>query len=70
MSSAKETRVLEVLLTHNEPVSCEDLACALGLPLSDIRALALGLQVRGFAVVDGDHDTVEATSDADAALRE
>ena len=25
------TRTIEVLVTHNEPVSCDDLACALGV---------------------------------------
>ena len=70
MKSAEETRLIEVLLTHNEPVSCEDLACALGLPRSDVRAVALELQVKGFAVVDVDHDTVEATPNADVAWRD
>jgi DNA-binding IclR family transcriptional regulator len=66
VGSAREMRLIEVLLTHNEPVSCEDLACALGLPRSDVRVLALGLQARGCTVVDVDHDTVEATPDASA----
>ena len=57
-------RFLEVLLTHNEPVSCEDLSCALGLPRVDVRALAIELQAQGFAVLDADNDTVEATSAA------
>jgi len=67
MSPGEDTRLIEVLLTHNEPVSCEDLACALELPRPDVRALALGLQTRRFVVVDIDHDTVEATPEADAA---
>ncbi len=70
MNSAEETRLIEVLLTHNEPVSCEDLACALRLQRADVEALAIGLQVQGLAVIDVDNDTIEATPAADAALRD
>ncbi len=69
MSSAEEARLIEILLTHNEPVSCEDLACALGMRRAGVQALALRLQVQGFAVVGTDNDTVTATPAADAALR-
>lgn len=67
--SAEETRLIEVLLTHNEPVSCEDLACVLRLQRAEVRALAIGLQAQGFAVVDVNNDTIEATPSTDAALR-
>ena len=69
MSSAAEARLVEILLTHNEPVSCEDLACALSMRRADVHALAVRLQTQGYAVVDTDNDTVAATPGADAALR-
>jgi DNA-binding IclR family transcriptional regulator len=68
MTSAEETRLIEVLVTHNEPVLCEDLACALGMPRAGVRELAIRLQTLGYAVVDNEHDTVAATSAADTAL--
>ena len=69
MSAAEETRLIEVLVTHNEPVSCEDLACALGMTRAGVRELAGRLQTLGYAVVDGDNETVAATPAADSALR-
>jgi biotin operon repressor len=69
MSSAEEARLVEILLTHNEAVSCEDLACALGMQREGVRALALSLQAQGFAVIGNDSDMVTATPAADAALR-
>jgi hypothetical protein len=44
MSSADESRFLEVLVTHNEPVMWLDLACALGLTSAGIEELATSLQ--------------------------
>ena len=67
MSSVEEARLIEILLTHNEPVSCEDLACALGMRRSGVQVLASSLQAQGYAVVDTDNDTVAATPAADAA---
>jgi DNA-binding IclR family transcriptional regulator len=64
----EETRLIEVLLTHNEPVLCEDLACALGISHAGVQELAIRLQTLGYAVVDDDNDTVAATPAADAAL--
>ena len=69
MSSAEETRLIEVLVTHNEPVSCVDLACALRMTRGGVQELAIRLQTLGYAVVDHDSDTVAATPGADAALR-
>jgi len=69
MSSAAEMRLMEVLITHNEPVSCDDLACALGLTPAGVRDLGLGLQRLGYVVVNADRDTVAATPAADSALR-
>jgi DNA-binding IclR family transcriptional regulator len=69
VSSAEEARLIEILLTHNEPVTCEDLACALGMRRAGVRALAIGLETQGYAVVDTDGDTVTATPEADAVLR-
>jgi len=68
MSSAEETRLIEVLVTHNEPVLCEDLACALGLPRARVGELAIMLETLGYAVIDHANDTVAATSAADTAL--
>ena len=69
MSAAEETRLIEVLITHNEPVSAVDLACALGMTRSEVQELAARLQTLGYAVVDDDNETVAATPAADAALR-
>jgi biotin operon repressor len=69
MSSAEETRLLEVLVTHNEPVLYEDLVCALGISRAGVRELAVRLQTVGYAVVDDKTDTVAATPAADAVLR-
>lgn len=69
VSSAAEARLIEILLTHNEPVSCEDLACALGMRRAEVAALGVRLQMQGYAIVDSDNDTVAPTPNADAALR-
>ena len=68
MSNLDETRVIEVLLTHNEPVSCDDLACALRISRGGVQELAIRLQTLGYVVVDENNDTVAATSAADVAL--
>jgi biotin operon repressor len=68
MDSADEARLIEILLTHNEPVSCDDLACALGIRRAEVQVLATRLQTKGFAVVDTDNDTVAATAAADPAV--
>jgi DNA-binding IclR family transcriptional regulator len=69
VSSATERRLIEILITHNEPVLCEDLACALGMARAEVHELAVGLQTQGYAVVDDATETVEATPAADDALR-
>jgi len=69
MSSVEETRLIEILLTHNEPVLREDLACALGISHGEVQALAIKLQTLGYAVVDDANGTVAATPAADTALR-
>ena len=69
MSSVDETRLIEVLIMHNEPVSYVDLACALGMTGARVEELAVRLQTLGYAVVDDENDTVVATPAADAALR-
>ena len=69
MSSAEETRLIEILVTHNEPVLFEDLGCALGMSRGGVRELAIRLQTLGYAVVDDKTDTVAATPAADAVLR-
>ena len=68
MSSAEETRLLEVLVTHNEPVLYEDLVCALGISRAGVQQLAIRLQTLGCAVVDDETDTVAATAAADGVL--
>jgi biotin operon repressor len=69
LNSAEEARLIEILLTHNEPVSCEDLACALGMRRAGVQALAVRLQTQGYAVVDTGNETVAATRAAEAAFR-
>jgi len=69
MSSVEETRLIEILLTHNEPVLREDLACALGISDGEIQELAIKTQTLGYALVDDANDTVAATPAADTALR-
>jgi len=66
MSSAEEARLVEILLTHNEAVACEDLSCALGIPRTAVQALAVTLQDRGYAIFDPATDSVEATPTADS----
>jgi biotin operon repressor len=68
MGSPEETRLTEILIMHNEPVPCEDLACALRLSRAEVLELAITLQKSGYAIVDAVHDTVAATPTADAAL--
>jgi biotin operon repressor len=70
MSTAAETRLVEVLITHNEPVLGADLACALGLSRAGVRELALRLQTLGYVVVDDDNDTIAATGAAETVLRD
>jgi biotin operon repressor len=60
MSSVDAVRFIEILLTHNEPVSCDDLACALGVRRTDVQALAIRLQTQGYVVVV-DENAVAAT---------
>jgi DNA-binding IclR family transcriptional regulator len=69
MSSAEETRLIEILVTHNEPVLYEDLVCALGLTRGGVQELAIRLQTLGYAIVDDDNATVAATPAADKVLR-
>ncbi len=57
-------RALEVLVTHNEPVSLDDLACALGIADARVRAIATRLRTLGYATVDENTATVEATAKA------
>jgi DNA-binding IclR family transcriptional regulator len=68
MSSAEEMRLIEVLVTHNEPVLYADLVCALGISRAEVRELAIRLQTLGCAMVDDDADTVAATPAADGVL--
>jgi Mn-dependent DtxR family transcriptional regulator len=69
MRNLDETRLMEILVTHNEPVLCEDLACALGISRGGVQQRAIRLQTLGYVVVDEDNDTVASTSAADTALR-
>jgi DNA-binding IclR family transcriptional regulator len=45
-------RALEVLVTHNEAVSSDDLACALGVSEGHAWEIANTLLARGYATVD------------------
>src|SRR5947208_1228197 len=55
-------RALEVRVTHNEAVSCDDLACALGVSSAHAWEIANTLQSRGYAIVD-QSDRTAAVSD-------
>ena len=68
MISADETRLIEVLITHNEPVSGVDLACALGMTRPGVEELANRLQALGYTVIHDD-GTVTATAAADVAMQ-
>ena len=50
-------RALEVLVTHNEAVSCDDLACALGVSSAHAWEIAKTLQSCGCAIVDDSKKT-------------
>jgi hypothetical protein len=54
-------RALEVLVTHNEAVTCDDLACALGVSEADAWEIASTLQLRGYATVNEATRTATAT---------
>ena len=54
-------RALEVLVTHNEAVSRDDLACALGVSPERAWEIAGRLRTLGRAVLDESAATVTAT---------
>lgn len=54
-------RALEVLVTHNEAVTCDDLACALGVSEAYAWEIANTLQARGLVTVDEGTRTATAT---------
>jgi hypothetical protein len=56
------TRAIEVLVTHNEPVNCDDLACALGVTDAEAWTVATRLRALGYATLDERHATIEATA--------
>jgi biotin operon repressor len=45
-------RMLEILVTHNAPVTRDDLACALGISSGDVWDLAQELQTQGQVTLD------------------
>ncbi len=57
-------RAIEVLVTHNEPVTRYDLACALGVTDAHAWGIATGLRTLGYATLDESNATVEATAKA------
>lgn len=67
------SRAVEVLVTHNEPVSYDDLACALGVSSGRVGEIANVLQRIAYVVLDETSDMVIATPRAadanDATLR-
>jgi DNA-binding IclR family transcriptional regulator len=69
MGSDADTRLIEILVTHNEPVLIEDLVCALGISRAGVQALAVRLQTLGYAALYEDQGTVAATPAAEAVLR-
>jgi hypothetical protein len=57
-------RALEVLITHNEPVKRDDLACALGVTGARVWDIASRLRALGYVTLDERYATVEATARA------
>jgi hypothetical protein len=55
-------RAIEVLITHNEPVSRDDLACALNVTGSRMWGIATRLRALGYATLDESKGTIEATA--------
>jgi DNA-binding IclR family transcriptional regulator len=55
-------RAIEVLVTHNESVTSDDLACALGVTTARAWSIATRLRTLGYATVDERNATVEATA--------
>jgi biotin operon repressor len=55
-------RMLEILVTHNEPVTRDDLACALGVSSVDVWDLATKLQTLGLVALDERDLSVAATA--------
>ena len=58
-------RALEVLITHNAAVSCDDLACALGVSVAQAWEIATALRCLGHADLDKEAATVTASESAD-----
>jgi Mn-dependent DtxR family transcriptional regulator len=61
-------RAIEVLVTHNEAVSREDLACALGVSTARVWDIAIKLRDIGYVEMDDRADTVTATPRASDAI--
>jgi biotin operon repressor len=61
-------RAIEVLVTHNEAVSREDLACALGVSATRVWDIAIKLRNLGYAEIDDRAATVTATPRASDAI--
>jgi len=61
-------RAIEVLVTHNEAVSREDLACALGVSTMHGWDVAIKLSKLGYAEIDDRAATVTATPRASDAI--
>ena len=59
-------RALEVLVTHNEAVSRDDLACALGVSGAEAWEIAANLQSLGRATLDEKGATVTAVEPPDS----
>jgi biotin operon repressor len=57
----RATRLIEILVTHNEAVSRDDLACALGMSADEVWALAQALQAHGEVTLDEADQSVVAT---------
>ena len=59
-------RALEVLVTHNEAVSRDDLACALGVSGAQAWEIAANLKSLGHATLDEKAATVTAIEPGDS----
>jgi biotin operon repressor len=59
-------QAIEVLVTHNEAVSCDDLACALRVSNAAAWEIAIKLRNIGYAVLDDENAMITATPQANS----
>ena len=61
-------RAIEILITHNEAVSYDDLACALGVSEARVCEIAAKLRALGYAELDEQTSMLTATPEASSRI--